>query len=211
MSGSDRSKWLQKVYNARNNRELVESYDAWAENYERDVSSFGYKIPAVITGLIGRYLSPDDGPLLDAGAGTGILGEILASLGYKNLVGIDLSRAMLDVAGKKGVYHILRKMVLGEYLDFPDNTFAAVVSVGVFTANHAPPESFEELIRITKPGGYIIFSLRTDKDLIKNYKKKQDTMESEGKWELIEVTDTFQSLPLGEPEVHNQVFVYRVS
>ncbi|UCD33781.1 MAG: hypothetical protein JSV38_07975, partial [Desulfobacterales bacterium] len=58
--------------------ELAASYDAWAKDYDRDMLSFGYKIPAIMTRLIGRYVSPESGIILDAGTGTGILAESLA-------------------------------------------------------------------------------------------------------------------------------------
>lgn len=211
MNGCERKEWLHKVYSSRNIQELEERYDAWAEDYEQDVCSFGYKSPTVITGLVARYVELQKTPILDAGAGTGILGEKLASCGYDNLTGIDLSRAMLDVAEKKDVYKDLHQMVLGERLNFSDNYFSAVVSLGVFTENHAPPESFEELIRITKPGGHIVFSVRSDTGLNKSYQEKQDALINEGKWEIIEETKAFQCLPEAKPEVLNQVFVYRVS
>ena len=129
MNDSESTERLHKVYSSRNIQELEERYDAWAEDYEEDICSFGYKSPTVITCLIGRYVESQEGPILDAGAGTGILGERLASCGYNDLTGIDLSQAMLDVAEKKGVYQDLRQMVLGEHLDFSDNSFNAVVSM----------------------------------------------------------------------------------
>jgi len=208
---SDKTKWLQKVYSSQNIQELEERYDAWAEDYEQDVCSFGYKSPAVISSLIDLYVIAKEDPILDAGAGTGILGENLASLGYNNVIGIDLSKSMLKVALKKGVYQDLRQMVLGKPLDFPDNYFTAIVSMGVFTENHAPPESFDELIRVTKPGGHIVFSVRSDKGLNKIYQEKQDALCDEGKWKLVKATNTFQCLPQARPEVLNQVFVYRIS
>ncbi len=114
MNSPDRSQWLDKVYSARNNTELAEGYDAWAQDYEQDVLSFGYKIPAIMSGLIGRYLPSGTGRILDAGVGTGILGENLAMMGYKDLIGIDLSAGMLEVARKKGVYRNLLQMILGQ-------------------------------------------------------------------------------------------------
>ena len=211
MNGSGSLEWLKRVYSSRTIQELEERYDAWAQDYEHDVSNFGYKSPDVITRLIGRYVEKQDGPILDAGAGTGILGQRLASCGYNNLSGIDLSRAMLDVAQEKGVYRELQQMVLGDHLDFSDNHFSAVISMGVFTENHAPPESFDELIRITKPGGHIVFSVRSDTGINKVYQDKQDALLNEGKWELVEATNPFQCLPQATPGVLNQVFVYKVS
>jgi ubiquinone/menaquinone biosynthesis C-methylase UbiE len=63
---------------------------------------------------------------------------------------------------------------LGSTLSFADNMFNALVSTGVFTRNQVPLESFQELIRILKPGGIFAVILRLeDDDLyynpIKNY------------------------------------------
>jgi|SRR5215217_9534943 len=211
MDVADESKGLQKVFAARNNRELSEGYDAWAERYDQDVLRFGYKIPAIVTGFVGRYLRPDDGTVLDAGVGTGILGETLKLLGYESLVGIDLSEGMLEKARQKGVYRTLHQMVLGERLDLLNDAFAGTVSVGVFTAGHAPPDSFEELIRATKAGGYIIFSIRMDIYLNEGFKDKQGALEREKRWQLAEVSEAFRSLPfLREPQAESRVFVYEV-
>lgn len=132
-------------------------------------------------------------------------------MGYKDLVGIDLSQGMLEVARKKGIHQSLRRMALGEPLDFSDNSFATTVSMGVFTESHAPAKSFDELIRITKPNGFIIFSVRADVYLNQGFKEKQDSLEKEGKWQLIEKTEPFQALPLGNSEIYNRIFEYRVS
>ena len=168
MSDTDKFEPLQRTYktdtatNAKSSEEVADIYDNWAEDYERRILSYGYSTPAVAAGFFGRYVKPENGMVLDAGAGSGLMGEVLAPLGYGELVGIDISREMLELARKKGVYKDLRQMELGGRLDFPDDAFVAVVSTGVFTAGHAPPESFDELIRATRSGGYMIFSVRTD-------------------------------------------------
>ena len=61
---------------------------------------------------------PLDGMILDAGAGTGGVGELLHHQGFLNLVGIDISSGMLNEALKKNVYSDLRVGILGEDLDF---------------------------------------------------------------------------------------------
>src|SRR5215217_8326125 len=70
--------------------------------------------------------------------------------GYRNLVGIDISDGMLARARERGVYADLRDQVLGETLDFADESFVAVVATGVFTAGHAPASAFIELLRVTR-------------------------------------------------------------
>ena len=47
-------------------------------------------------------------------------------------------------------------MVMSEKLDFPSDSFDAVVTVGVLTVGHAPASSLDELVRITSPGGHIV-------------------------------------------------------
>ena len=212
----DKFEPLQKTYktdtatNAKSSQEIEEIYDNWAEDYERRILSYGYSTPAVTAGFFGRYVKPEDGAVLDAGAGTGITGAVLAPLGYRDLVGIDVSAKMLELAREKGVYRDLRQMELGGRLDFPSDAFAAIVSTGVFAAGHAPPESFEDLIRVTKPGGHVIFSVRTDVFLEGGFKEKQEALEREGRWQLVEVTEPFSHLRFEDPELKVQVFVYRV-
>ncbi|MDE0177189.1 MAG: class I SAM-dependent methyltransferase, partial [Gammaproteobacteria bacterium] len=155
----DRVQW---VYAAKNNRELEERYDEWADEYDRDLrEEFDWIAPRATVGLFGKYVA-QDAKILDAGVGTGLVGECLIDAGYHDLHGIDLSMRMLDMARRKAMYRELRQMTLGEALDFADDTFDAVISVGVFTTGHAPAHAFDELIRITRNGGYIFFSLKTE-------------------------------------------------
>jgi predicted TPR repeat methyltransferase len=201
---------LQSAYAAKDGQEAAELYDSWAEDYERRVSSWGYITPAVAAWFLGRYVAPEDGTVLDAGAGTGLMGLVLAPLGYRDLIGIDVSGDMLEYAREKGVYRELRQMELGGLLDLPSDAFAAVVAAGVFAAGHAPPESFEDLIRITKRGGYVIFSVRTDVYLEGGFKEKQEALEREDRWQLVETSEPFAHLRFEDPDLKVQVFTYRV-
>ena len=74
-----------------------------------------------------------EGRILDAGAGTGQLGVALHDAGYAGIEAMDLSAGMLAVARAKGVYADLREGRLGDALDYPDDTYDAVVASGVFT------------------------------------------------------------------------------
>jgi SAM-dependent methyltransferase len=201
---------LQSAFETRSGQESGELYDSWAEDYERSVASWGYTTPAVAAGLFGRYVRPEDGTVLDAGAGTGITGEILALLGYGDIVGIDVAPKMLELARRKGAYRELRQMELGGRLDFPDDAFGSVVSTGVFAAGHAPPESLDDLIRVTRSGGYMILSVRTDVYEEGGFKEKQEALEREQKWQLVDVSAPFAHLRFENPDLKIQVFAYRV-
>ena len=218
MSDTDRSEQrsqrtfdLQSVFNAKDSQEVAEFYDASAEDYERRILSWGYSTHAVAAWFFGRYVKPEVGAaVLDAGVGTGLIGDILSPLGYRDLVGNDISTNMLELARKKGAYKDLHQMELGKQLDLPTDAFSAVVATGVFTAGHAPPESFDELIRVTRPGGYVIFSVRTDVYVESGFKEKQEALEKEGRWRLVETSEPFAHLRFEDPELKVQVFAYQV-
>ena len=207
MEGQNRVQW---VYSAESNQELAERYDQWASDYDSDLDTeFGWIGPLRAAEVFSQHV-PQNAKVLDAGAGTGLAGEALAGMGYSDLVAMDFSQGMLDEARKKGVYHGFHRMVMGEPLDFATGSFDAVVSVGVLTVGHAPASSLDELVRITRPGGYIVFTLRPDVYEGSGFKEKQDALAAAGKWRLADVGGKFQPLPKGEPEVFHQVWVYQV-
>jgi len=207
----DRRNRVQWIYSSKDNKELAERYDQWARDYDVDLDEeFGWLGPQQAVEYFMRYV-PREARILDAGAGTGLVGTLLAKQGYKNIVAMDLSQGMLDEAKEKNAYREFHQMVMGETLDYATDSFDAVISVGVLTVGHAPASSFDELIRITKPGGYIIFSLRPDVYRDSGFKEKQDSLEAEGNWKLAEASEEFQPLPKGEPEVYHQVWIYQVT
>lgn len=201
---------VQWVYSARNNQDLAERYDAWASGYDSELAEkFGWAGPQKAADVFSRHVAKD-ARVLDAGAGTGLVGQHLAGLGYSDLVAIDLSSAMLEEARQKGIYCELRQMVMGDTLDFPTDSFDAVISVGVFTVGHAPSRSLREMVRVTRSGGHIVFTLRPDVYENQGFKGIQTELESADEWTLVEVGQKFQTLPKGEPDVYHQVWVYRV-
>ena len=207
---SKRHNMVQWVYSSKNNTELAQRYDEWAASYDRDLDrDFGWSSPRkVVNALAKRVVS--GARVLDAGAGTGIVGELLHEMGIEDLVAMDLSQGMLDEAAGKNIYKEHHRMAMGLSLDFPSDSFDGVASAGVFTVGHAPPGSFDELVRVTRPGGYIVFSLRPDVYEANGFREKQSSLESEGKWRLVEEGWKYRPMPKGEPEVYHQVWVYWV-
>ena len=203
----DRVQW---VYESTNNQELEERYDQWASEYDRDLDEvFVWTAPQTGASVLAR-LVPAGASVLDAGAGTGLVGKCLADAGFTNMTAMDLSLGMLEEARRKNVYSSFHQMTLGDTLGFETGQFEAVISIGVFTLGHAPINSFDELVRVTKPGGYIVFSLRVDmvEDGFQGY---FDGLTSAGRWNLAEVSEPYQPLPKGEPEVFHQIWAYQVS
>ena len=207
----DSQERVQWIYSSGNNDELAARYDVWAQEYDADLNdTFVWLAPRIASETLAEYV-PAGARILDAGAGTGLVGVELRRLGYTDICAMDLSEGMLDEARAKGCYNDFRQMALGGTLDFASDAYDAVISVGVFTPGHAPPNSFDELARITRPGGHIVFSLRPDTRLEMGFKEQMERMEAAGVWTLATATEPFQPLPKGEPEVMHQIWVYRVN
>ena len=206
----DRHDRVQWVYASKNNEELEARYNAWAKDYEADLDeAFGWTAPAIAVEHFEMHVAKR-GKILDAGVGTGLVGERLKASGYSELHGIDLSEGMLRQARGKGIYRSLTQMTLGEHLDFSDGAFDAVISVGVFTTGHAPAHAFDELIRITKPGGHIVFSLKTDSHEKEGFGEYFDRLTETGRWRPARHSEPYRPLPKGEPEIVHRVWVYQV-
>ena len=205
-------KRVQWVYQSGGDtEELGKKYDEWARYYDNDLTEhFGYELPARVAALVTKYIINQEDLILDAGCGTGLVGQLLSALGFNNIVGIDLSLGMLAVAKEKQAYKALHQRTLGENLDFETDSFDSVVCVGTLTIGHAPASSLEELVRVTKSLGYIIFTMRNDVYEVHGFKEKQDELVECSAWELIEVTQEFLGLPKGEPDSHSRIYVYRV-
>ena len=208
ISSEDRVQW---IYASTTNEQLAERYDDWAKEYDDDLeNTFVWLAPVRGAEALAGHVAKD-AKILDAGAGTGLAGVELQRLGYGDICAMDLSDGMLEEARAKGCYNDFRQMALGGRLDFDTDSYDAVISTGVFTPGHAPPSSFVDLCRVTKPGGYIVFSLRPDTHLELGFKEQQDALVDSGAWSLVEVSEPFAALPKGEPDVMHQIWVYRVN
>lgn len=201
--------WLETVYSAKNQNELEKGYDQWAEAYDRDLLRFGYRLPPLAAGLLSRYVQDRSAPLLEAGCGTGLLGEILVALNFEHIEGFDLSERMLAVAKRKRAYKALYKMRLGDRLSFTDHQFVAVVSIGTFTVGHAGPEGFDELIRITQPGGYLVISIRTDINPDNPHLHRMNEIEAEGRWRCIDQSHEVVTMPWEDANLRNKIYVFQ--
>lgn len=185
------------------------AYDDWADRYEQDLCAMGYRLPALAAGVFTRYVSPDAGPILDAGCGGGLQAEPLAQLGFGPLIGLDLSMGMLEVARRKGIYNELLQGALGRELPLPDGHVQAVLCIGTITPNHAPPDSFDGLLRVAAPDAPIVFSLRDDSAQDPAYPERVAYLVDIGAWKEVWSSESIQSMPYGAEEITHRVHVYR--
>lgn len=207
MDEQDRIHW---AYSSKTTEELESKYDEWAPSYDAYLAeSTGYTIPEETVKAVIQLLGTQS-KILDAGAGTGLTGEALHAQGYTNLHAIDLSERMLEVASSKNIYLSALRMKLGDELDFEDNSFDAVIVTGVFTVGHAKPDSLDELIRIIKPTGNIIFSINLEAYHKLGFKDKMDRLVEAGKWHNSYCSKPFKGLPNYAADVFHQVWGFEI-
>lgn len=100
------------------------------------------------------------GRILEIGVGTG-----LSFRYYKRdveIVGIDVSREMLDVARRRtrrGRFHHVKDLVEmdAQNLEFPDNSVDGVVAMYVASVVPDPKQMISEMFRVARPGAPVLF------------------------------------------------------
>ncbi|MEN8190298.1 MAG: class I SAM-dependent methyltransferase [Thermodesulfobacteriota bacterium] len=165
----------------------MQVYAEWAKNYDQDlIHEMAYVAPEIASRLLNNYETNREVQLLDAGCGTGLVGECLKELGYKNIDGLDYSHSMLEKAREKRIYDTLVQADLTTSLGIPDNHYDAAICVGTFTCGHVGPAALHELIRVVKPGGTFCFTVREQAWDEDNYHVVMEEIEQKGDWKLLE-------------------------
>ncbi|MDX1593420.1 MAG: class I SAM-dependent methyltransferase [Gammaproteobacteria bacterium] len=198
-----------RVLNASGKEELAAAYGEWADHFDHDLlDELGYVAPALASERFSKHVTDETARILDAGCGTGLVGERLEDAGYRHVVGLDFSEAMLDKARDKEVYEALHRADLTARLEFPDDSFDAVISVGTFTCGHVGPEALDELIRVTRPGGCICFTVREQAWHEEDYRSRLDALRERGLWQRVEE----RTMPYIEDEGADcRLCIYRVN
>ena len=183
-------KWVA-TYEAQTPEELAEAYRCWAPEYDRDTcDGMGYVGPDVAAGLLDRHLESPMSKVLDAGCGTGLVGQAMKRRGYRRIEAMDVSHDMLEVAREKDVYGTMFHADMNEELSFPNNSYDATICVGTFTYAHVGPDAFDELVRITRPGGFVCFTVRDGAYQEYGYRKRMLDLEAGKAFQLLEMVDT---------------------
>lgn len=109
-----------------------------------------------------RAAGLNGGRVLDAGCGFGTLAiEVAKAFPGTKVVGIDISRPMLDIALSEARDAGLGERVTFETrnitsLGYEDGTFDAVISVNVLHHVEPPERMLAEIDRVLRPGGILI-------------------------------------------------------
>ena len=169
-----------KINKSQNEKEIKKVYQDWADQYDKDnddllgTVSQPNSVDLLINHISDKYIK-----IVDIGCGTGLVGKFLQNSGYLYYDGLDISEKMLEIAKSRG-YRNLSIGSLQNKLPYEDDAYDVVFCVGVFTHGHVNSNGLDELIRIVKKDGFIIFTI--NEGVYKDYQfdKKIPFMEKEG-------------------------------
>lgn len=94
--------------------------------------------------------NPSQTKVLDFGCGSGILVEELSRKGYQSY-GLDISEEAIKFGKLQGIKNL--GIIDAHKIDFPDNTFDAVVTLDVLEHLEDEEWALNEISRVLKPGG----------------------------------------------------------
>ena len=178
---------MNELWKIKNHWKDKWDFDSWARTYDNSIKNeigilkFYRKYDELLDTVFSQSLEGKgyNSKILEIGVGTGNLARRYLEKDY-NIIGIDQSREMLNVAKEK--YPNL-KLRLGDFLNIPyeNNEFHVIVSTYAF--HHLNEEekriSIKEMLRVLKYNGRIVIgdlmfeSKITKENMMKDFTKDQ--------------------------------------
>uniref|UniRef100_A0A8D2J0K0 Methyltransferase like 27 n=1 Tax=Varanus komodoensis TaxID=61221 RepID=A0A8D2J0K0_VARKO len=184
----------------------------------QDVGVLEYQAPQLAAACLAAAFqgSCEEAVVLDVACGTGLAAQELQARGFRHLHGLDGSPEMLACAHRKGLYQELRQCVLGqEALPAPEGHYDIVLIVGALSEGQVPAGVVPELLRVTKPGGWVCLTTRRDAGNLRyeaELRRRLDELEQQGAWEKVAAQEVgrWEKAAQGLGYISGVVYLYRV-
>jgi len=145
------------------NRKDVESYyDDWSSSYNETLNKWNYKAPLQSANILKRYIKTKPKYLLDLACGTGLFVEKFLQVFPECICdGSDISRKILNVSKKNGIYRYLYKKNFENKIQIV-NKYNLVSLIGAMTYCENHQSLFKLVSYYLAKNGYFIFTHRVD-------------------------------------------------
>ena len=131
-------------------------YSHLAKQYD---SRWSFYVNATIGETLNRLEINQGERILDLGCGTGVLIQRLLQVSPEiEIVGIDTSAEMLEIAKQKLPESVELKLGSADNLPFVSNYFDIVVSTSAFHFFRDPSQALQEAKRVLKPNGRLVIT-----------------------------------------------------
>lgn len=148
---------LKRAYALGSAADAKALYESWAHSYDMGFAEQqGYQLPREVA--MAFVAAGGTGPVLDVGAGTGLVAAHLQRMNVAPIDALDLSGEMLVVAKSKGCYsHLIEADVTRPLPGAPK--YQGIVSAGTFTLGHVGPEGVLALMDAAEAGARMVISV----------------------------------------------------
>ncbi|XP_041370523.1 demethylmenaquinone methyltransferase-like [Gigantopelta aegis] len=184
-----------QVFKTGNTTEdVIGIYDQWVkdDHYQKDTNPSFYKAHIYACEDIESFFPGDRSKVkvIDIGAGTGRVSEVLLGKGFRLMDALEPSEGMLEKARKLNVYQrIINECISDKRLPIQNDYYDLAIVSGAMGEGHIPVVALHEMARIVRPGGVLSIAMREEfvtscaeyKDRLEPLMKK---MESDGVWKM---------------------------
>ena len=148
----------QQVPAQCSNPYIEQTFDAFATSFENVLGRLKYCGPQLVRDYLAT-LDPAPNILnaLDLGCGTGMVGQAMQPYA-RELVGVDLSQAMLEQSAAKQIYRQLHKADITEFLQASRDRFDLIACMDTFVYLGRLDEVIALVYEKLNAGGLLLFS-----------------------------------------------------
>jgi predicted TPR repeat methyltransferase len=137
---------------------VEQTFDAFANSFENVLGRLKYCGPQLVRDYLAKLKLPAASlNVLDLGCGTGMVGDVLKPYAHE-LVGVDLSQAMLDQSAAKKIYRQLYKSDITDFLLGYCDHYDLITCMDTFVYLGQLDQVVGLIYQKLKAGGMLVFS-----------------------------------------------------